>query len=137
MLEVDIVTATKEYLKNLKCEWVKLPTLLGQITVLENHRSLLSVMDIGPVEVKVAEHDFRYFAISGGVLEVRNNRVTLLAETCEEASEIDVERAKRSFQRAEKALQGTLSKQDYQSYQARLRRAMNRELVASLRPPVK
>lgn len=79
---------------------VMLPTLEGQIGVLREHMPLISVATVGTIAVRRKSNDpddFReYFAVSGGVVEVANNTLTVLVDDADHADEIkaaDVEKA--------------------------------------------
>lgn len=83
---------------------VTLPTQMGEITILPNHVPIISNIKIGVVEVFQAEK-IQPMAISGGFLEFHENELTILADTAERVEEIDIERAEKARQRAEKLKQ--------------------------------
>lgn len=87
--EVDIVTA---------------PGVAGEFGVLANHAPMVAAVKIGPLHYKVDGKE-EWVAISGGFCEVSNNKITFLVEAAERAWEIDVERALKAKERAEKRLQ--------------------------------
>ncbi len=127
-LKIEITTPHKQWMfeEAISCS---APGTLGRFQVLVKHAPLMSQLGIG--ELKVAlPNGVRYFALSGGFLEVRNNRVILLLETCEAAEEIDVERAEQALRRAKKRLQERSPGLDVLRAEAALARAMNRLKVA-------
>jgi F-type H+-transporting ATPase subunit epsilon len=63
---------------------VKLPGTKGSFEVKANHAPIVSTLEKGNVLVRKADGDITY-AISGGFVEVNNNKLTLLAESIEEA----------------------------------------------------
>lgn len=70
-------------------------------------------------------------AVSGGFLEVRPDKVTILAQAAENANEIDIDRAIRAKQRAEERLRKQKQSEiDYRRAELALRRALNRINVA-------
>ncbi len=77
-----------------------LPTAEGEITVLPNHIPLISVLKSGELIVKKGGEEID-IAVSGGIIEVQNNEITILADTAERAEEIDVKRAEEAKKRAE------------------------------------
>jgi len=85
---VDIVTA---------------PGFAGEFGVLANHAPFLSTIKIGTLRYKKDGSEVELM-ISGGFCEVSNNKVTFLVESAERGHEIDVDRALRAKERAEKRL---------------------------------
>jgi F-type H+-transporting ATPase subunit epsilon len=84
-------------------EFAVFPGSEGEFGVLPNHAAMLSALAPGQIKI---ERDKKpdYFAASGGFLEVRSNKVTVIVETCEPAAEIDLERAVRAKEAAAKEL---------------------------------
>ena len=80
---------------------VTLPTADGEITVLPNHIPLISILVSGELDLRKGGEEIA-MAVSGGMIEVRNNEMTILADTAERAEEIDLKRAEEARQRAEK-----------------------------------
>jgi F-type H+-transporting ATPase subunit epsilon len=74
---------------------VQVPGSSGNFLMLYNHAPIVSTLGVGPVIIKRGDSTEIVYAISGGFVEMNNNVMTLLAENAEEASEIDVEEAKR------------------------------------------
>jgi len=107
--EVDIVTA---------------PGVSGEFGVLAGHAPMLAGLKIGAVHYRVGDRE-EWVAISGGFCEVTGKKVTLLVEAAEKAQEIDVERALRAKERAEKRLQEARAKGDRLA-EARARAALQR-----------
>lgn len=85
---------------------VTLPTVDGQIGVLANHMPLVSVAADGMIAVRhtaTDPDDFRdYFAVSGGVIEVNNNILTVLVDEADHADEITLAEAEKAFEAAQK-----------------------------------
>jgi len=106
------------------------PGVMGSFQVLHNHAPLLAAIGVGEVKVRETSGKELYFATSGGFVEVRENRVVLLAETLEPAAKIEVERAKEAKVRAEKRLMEKKEKIDSERARAALMRAVNRLHVA-------
>ena len=99
-LEITTPKETRVFENILSCS---APGVEGGFQVLFNHAPLMSQLEIG--EIKLESTDgLTFFATSGGFLEVLENKVSLLLETCEDASEIDEERAKSAADRARKRL---------------------------------
>jgi F-type H+-transporting ATPase subunit epsilon len=98
----------------------------GDIAFLTGHAPFVGALDIGKVVVRPAEGADELVAVHGGFIEVSNNRVTILSDVAEVASQIDVERAQRAQERAEQAMRG---EHDVEA-EAALRRANVRLQVA-------
>lgn len=137
-LEVDIVTPDGRTFQG-RANGVRAPGVEGSFEVRNDHAPLIAAFGIGPLIVKTESaheyadvHDNRIvFATSGGFLEIVDNQVTVLAETVEPASEIDVERAESAEERALKRLEdGVEGKEAREKHEAALERARNRLRVA-------
>lgn len=106
------------------------PGVVGGFQVLKNHAPLLSSIGVGEVKlVDLAGNESRY-AASGGVVEVHDNKVVMLAETAERSDEIDVVRAQAARDRARKRLAEKKSEIDVDRARLALFRALNRLKVA-------
>jgi F-type H+-transporting ATPase subunit epsilon len=103
---------------------VILPGTEGYLGVLPGHAPLLSSLMPGEVSYRDGKR-VRFLAVSGGFVEVLPDKVTILAETCERAEEIDLDRAERSKDRAEKELREAESER-FRAASTRLQRAVTR-----------
>ncbi|MFN3921780.1 MAG: F0F1 ATP synthase subunit epsilon [Caldimicrobium sp.] len=115
--EVDIVTA---------------PGVEGEFGVLAHHAPMVAAIKIGPLRYRVGDRE-EWIAVSGGFCEVSKNKITFLVEAAERAYEIDVERALRAKERAEKRIQeyqAKIAEIDYARARAALQRSLTRLLVA-------
>jgi F-type H+-transporting ATPase subunit epsilon len=106
------------------------PGTLGGFQVLVNHAPLLSSIRVGAVKVVEPGGNELHYATSGGFVEVRDNRVTLLAETAERSDEIDAARAEAARTRSAERLATKTSEVDTDRARAALQRAINRLKVA-------
>jgi F-type H+-transporting ATPase subunit epsilon len=109
---------------------VSAPGTLGRFQVLFNHAPLLSSLIPGPIHVRDTAGKDTIFASGGGFLEVRDNKVVVLAESAERPDEIDVERARRAKERAELRLRSAAPDVDEIRAQLALARAKNRLQLA-------
>ena len=117
--EVDIVTA---------------PGVGGEFGVLANHAPFLSTIKTGTLSFK-KDRVSKYLMVTGGFTEVSNNKITFLVESAEYGNDIDVERALRAKERAEKRLvqaQQSAEKINRVRAEAALQRAMARIRTAEL-----
>ena len=126
--QLDLLTPDKKAFSG-EVNYLKAPGLMGYFGVLTDHAPLLSALKVGEVEIAVNGEN-RFFAVSGGYIEVLNNHARLLAETAEEASEIDVARAQAAKDRAEKRLDAQSADTDFDRAKIALFRAINRINIA-------
>ncbi|MEO4054078.1 F0F1 ATP synthase subunit epsilon [Solibacillus sp. CAU 1738] len=104
-------------------------TTSGEIGVLAGHIPMVAPLAIGAVKLKKEDGSTEVVAVSGGFIEVRPEEISILAPSAEEASSIDVARAKEALARAEGRLQKSQSQQDnidFQRAELALKRALNR-----------
>ena len=105
----------------------------GDLGILAGHISCVAPLGMGQATIMV-DGKKRYAACIGGMVSVVNGEVTLVPTTFEWADEIDASRADASYQRAQKILNAKdSSSTDIKLAQARLRRALVRKSVASIK----
>ena len=128
-LLLEVVTPDRLVLST-GAEVVVCPGVEGQFGVLPGHIPFLSALDTGVMYYK-AGGKTEYLAVSGGFAEVTGEKVTIVAESAEVGREIDVERAKRALERAEKRLAAAKTAEiDWARAEAALRRSLVRAKVA-------
>ncbi|QFT90926.1 ATP synthase epsilon chain [Bacillus sp. THAF10] len=101
----------------------------GELGVLPGHIPMVAPLQIGAVRMKKGDKTDRV-AVNGGFLEVRPDKVTILAQTAEAADDIDLTRAEEAKKRAEQRLQSKQDDIDYRRAEFALQRAINRINVA-------
>jgi len=84
---------------------VNLPGIEGELGVLPHHAPLVSMLGVGELRIRKGGVE-ESFAIVGGFLQVRPDKVVVMAETADMASEIDLEKAQQARREAEQALEG-------------------------------
>lgn len=107
---------------------VQVPGVEGSFEMRVDHAPIISILDIGRVRVHTDKSGMHNFAVSGGFVEMNNNRLTLLAEAAERVEDIDVERAEKAKERALEELMKR--KQDKKEVELALSRAENRLKLA-------
>ena len=90
---------------------VNLPGIEGELGVLPHHAPLVSMLGVGELRIRKGGAE-ESFAIVGGFLQVRPDRVVVMAETADMASEIDLEKAQEARREAERALEGAAATDD-------------------------
>lgn len=101
-IHCDIVTQERTVYSN-EVDYISLPGSEGVMGVLPNHAPLLTALNFGEVMVRI-KGDEEYFAIGGGFAEIRPDRVVILANSAEQADDIDLERARHAREKAEEAM---------------------------------
>ncbi|GLH64079.1 ATP synthase epsilon chain [Parageobacillus toebii] len=113
-------------------EMVSTKAKSGELGILPGHIPLVAPLEISAVRLK-KEGKTEYIAVSGGFLEVRPDKVTILAQAAERAEDIDVTRAKAAKERAERRLQSKEDDIDFKRAELALKRAINRLNVANMK----
>ncbi len=126
---LDVVTAERMVYSG-EVDVVIAPGIEGQLGILPHHTPLMTTLQAGEVRVKKGGQEVS-LAISGGFLEVRPDKVVLLADSAERAEEIDVARAEEARRRAQERLTGKqASGMDEARSEVALRRSLARLKVA-------
>jgi F-type H+-transporting ATPase subunit epsilon len=107
-LTVEIVTAERRVVTD-EADMVVAPATEGTIGILPRHAPLLTALNPGVMVLKKGG-DEELLAVSGGFLQVNDNRVLVLADTAERAEEVDEQRAAEARAQAETALREAASR---------------------------
>ena len=132
-LKLEIVTAERQTFSD-EVTAVIAPGAEGQLGILPHHAPLMTMLQPGEMIVKKDKEEI-YLYISGGFLEVRPDKVIVLADACEHCDEIDTDRAEAARKRAEERLKSQTSGVDHARAQAALLRSLIRLKVAEKRRP--
>ena len=112
---------------------VQLPGIEGELGVLPHHAPLVSMLGVGELRIRKGGVE-ESFAIAGGFLQVRPDKVVVMAETADLASEIDLEKAEQARRDAERILaEGPHEGADLGAARAALAQALLRIRVAERR----
>ncbi|CAN2039348.1 ATP synthase epsilon chain [Candidatus Magnetomoraceae bacterium gMMP-15] len=110
---------------------VMAPGTLGEFGVLPGHTPFLTTLKTGVLHYKDANGQERFVFINGGFAEALPDRVTVLAESAERRSEIDLDRARAALDRAEKRLVAAKETNiNFERARAALQRALHRVKIA-------
>jgi F-type H+-transporting ATPase subunit epsilon len=101
----------------------------GQLGILPHHAPLMTMLQPGDLMIRKDKEE-EYLAISGGFLEVRPDKVIILADACERVDEIDIARAEEAKKRAQETLKMAPLTVDAAVAEAALRRSLARLKVA-------
>ena len=128
-LLLEVVTPDRLVLST-EADVVVCPGVEGQFGVLPGHIPFLSALDIGEMYYRLGGKT-EHLCVSGGFAEVTGAKVTIVAEAAELGREIDIERARRARERAEKRIAaGKTADVDWVRAEASLRRSLVRAKVA-------
>ncbi|WP_349408821.1 F0F1 ATP synthase subunit epsilon [Pseudalkalibacillus sp. SCS-8] len=127
---VSVVTPDGPVYEETGAEMVSAKATSGELGILPGHVPLVAPLTINAIRIK-KDNNTQILAVSGGFIEVRPEKVTILAQAAELPTDINVDRAQAAKERAEKRLQE--SKQegvDFARAQLALDRAINRINIA-------
>ncbi len=127
-LKLEIVTAERQTFSG-EVNAVIAPGIEGQLAILPHHAPLMTLLQPGELIVRKDDGDL-YLVVTGGFLEVRPDKVVILADACERCEEIDVARAEEAKKRAEEHLKSRTPGVDHARAEAALRRSLIRLKVA-------
>ena len=126
---LDVVTPTRD-LEEMVVSYVRCPGLDGSFGIMANHQDGIFSLDIGEIMIKT-KSETKYLSTSGGFAEIVNDGVSILVETVESASDIDIPRAEAALQRARDRKSSSDNKNlDQVRLESALSRALNRLQVA-------
>ncbi|WP_404455724.1 F0F1 ATP synthase subunit epsilon [Oceanobacillus kapialis] len=123
-LTVSVVTPDGPVLEE-DYEMVSCKAETGELGILPGHIPLVAPLTISAVRLKRNNGEDR-LAINGGFMEVRPDKVTILAQSAEKPSNINIARAEEAKSRAERRLQSKQDNVDFQRAELALKRALNR-----------
>jgi len=126
---VEIVTPDRALLSEEVVSIIA-PGVEGYLGVLANHAPLVTELNVGVLRIRYPDDTEENVAVSGGFMEVANNRVLVLADAAERPQDIDIQRAKEALLRARRRLQDPTM--DRERARAALERAINRLRVAGV-----
>ena len=114
-------------------DMVLVPGADGELGILPRHTPLVSLLGVGELRIRKGDEE-ESFAIAGGFLQVRPDKVVVMAETADMASEIDLEKAQEARREAERALEsGFAESADLAAARAQLATALLQIRVAERR----
>jgi F-type H+-transporting ATPase subunit epsilon len=97
-------------------------TTEGDIGILARHVSLVAALPSGPLKVRQEDGSWRTAALSGGLMKVGGNKVSVFANAVEWADEIDMEWAKRSEEEARERIKENQSRKEFDFAELKLKR---------------
>ncbi|HEX2221377.1 MAG TPA: F0F1 ATP synthase subunit epsilon [Candidatus Limnocylindria bacterium] len=132
-LRLEIVTPERRAYAD-DVDMVIVPGRNGQLGILPHHTPLISSLGVGELRIKRAGTE-ESLLISGGFVEVRPDKVVVMADLAEHSEEIDEQRAVDARRRAERELERVSEPADLARVRAALQTALMRERIATRRRP--
>ncbi len=130
-LFLEIITPTKVVLSE-EVDELTIPTAEGEISVLPNHVNLLTKITPGEMIIRKGNKS-DLFAVTGGFLEISNNKVSLLADYAIHADDIEIAKVEEAKERAQKAMKEKLTEDDFRVANAELAKSLLQLKVARKR----
>lgn len=131
-IHVDVVSAT-ESLYSGEAQCVFAPASTGELGIYPQHVALLSTLKPGEVRVQTAQGT-EYIYVSGGIIEVQPDVVTIFSDTAIRANDLDEAKALEAKQRAEEMMSDAKNGQNIGSTQAALAEAMAQlQMISKMR----
>jgi F-type H+-transporting ATPase subunit epsilon len=128
-LELEVVTPERKVLSET-VDMVTVPGLGGELGILPGHTPLISQLQTGVLSYSHGGSSSQLH-VSGGFVEVNDDKVSVLAEVAERPDEIDAARARLARERLEKQLTAwTGTEEDFEMARAKLERSMVRLQLA-------
>jgi len=118
-IQVEIVSA-EEQIWSGKGTMVFAPGIMGELGIAPRHTPLITQLKPGDVRVQTEEGKEEFFFISGGLLEIQPDIVTVLSDTAIRANDLDEAKAIEAKKRAEEAMKDQNSEMDYARAKAEL-----------------
>jgi F-type H+-transporting ATPase subunit epsilon len=129
-LQLDVITPERRVLSE-QVDMVTVPGLGGELGILPGHTALISQLKTGVLSFLKAGTTSQLH-VSGGFVEISDDRVTVLAEVAERPEEIDAARARLAREHVEKQLSAwTGTEEDFEVARAKLERSMIRLHLAA------
>lgn len=140
MAQMTVQVVTPDGLKyDHHASFIHAVTKDGQIGILPGHINLIAPLEVDELKVRRVDDESHvdWIAVNGGIIEVKDDFITIIANSAERDRDIDVSRAERAKQRAERVLEEATKhvleeatksdrNDDVQRAQVALRRALNR-----------
>ncbi|MDF9825726.1 F-type H+-transporting ATPase subunit epsilon [Breznakia sp. PF5-3] len=130
MIKVRVITPNGLYLESDAIQ-INACSKDGEFGLLSDHMPMVAMLEISKLEVVKENNDIKEYALSGGMLQFKDNKVNILTDSIEGEDEIDIVRAQEAKARAEKRLQQHESDVNMRRAEIALRKAINRINVKS------
>lgn len=123
---LQVIATDKVFFKG-KCQKLILPLADGEKEVLAHHENMVIAVTVGEMKLMAeGSEEWEHCLVGNGLVQIINNRVTLLVDTAERPEDIDERRAEEAKERAEEQLRQGKSLQEHSHFEASLARSLAR-----------
>lgn len=122
---LQVIATDKVFFKG-QCQKLIIPLEDGEKEVLAHHEDMVIAVTIGEMMLMDESGEWTHCVVGNGLVQIVNNRVTLLVDTCERPEDIDERRAEEARERAGEQLRQGKSLQEHSHFEASLARSMAR-----------
>ncbi len=130
-LHIEIVTP-RSTAYSAEAQAITMPGTLGPFQILINHAPIISSLEVGLIKIIDHEGLDVYFATNGGFAEVKNNKVSIVVESAELATDIEIESARAALAEAEQRLAGDTTISEKEEDKLLVAQARNRVHAAEM-----
>ena len=110
-IKLEIVSAEEELFSD-EVEMVYAPAEMGEVGISPQHTPLITKLKPGDVRAQINKDEMKTFYVSGGILEIQPNEVTILSDTALREDDLDEERALEAERLAQEAMKNSASEVD-------------------------
>ncbi len=110
-IKLEIVSAEEELFSE-EVEMVYAPAEMGEVGISPKHTPLITKLKPGDVRAQINKDEMKTFYVSGGILEIQPNEVTILSDTALREDDLDEERALEAERLAEEAMKNSANEVD-------------------------
>ena len=121
------VIASDHVFYNGNCEALVVPAHDGEVGILPHREAMILAIQEGVLKFRIpGEQEYHHAVVGLGIVQVANNRVTVVVDTAERPEDIDEVRAKQALERAKEQLRQKQSIREYYMSKASMARALSR-----------
>ena len=121
------VIASDHVFYNGNCEALAVPAHDGEVGILPHREAMILAIQEGELRFRIpGEQEYHHAVVGLGIVQVANNRVTVVVDTAERPEDIDEVRAKQALERAKEQLRQKQSIREYYMSKASMARALSR-----------
>lgn len=120
-MKIKVTASTQELYNSDQVYQVIAPTTDGIIAILPGHIDIVTTLQMGKLEIKLHDKQVKEIILNGGLLQVKNDQIAVLADEASLAEDLIIEEIAEAIQNAEKQLAGKLAPTELIQYEKKLR----------------